>query len=139
MRCILTRGRVIFGLCALAVIGAGIAIGIAASYDSPTHRAKTARCYETATTEFNTGKSFAGITVSAPPNRHGELVAPVTACAKAWQDGALPRRGPAATPDPANIVAPSLVGCVLPDHTAGVFPGTKGTCGRLGLQSARVG
>lgn len=56
----------------------------------------------------------------------------VAACAAMWRIGVLPDPRHYTQPDAAHPV-PALVGCVLPEGTAAIFPGPADTCARLGL------
>lgn len=81
----------------------------------PSQRSAGATCYASAALDA------AGVVVPAG-------VDPVAACESAWHSGLVRGVDPTAPP-----VVPPLVACVTPTGAVGVYPGTRGTCARLGL------
>lgn len=128
---------------AVALGGGGVAVAHQYFGSKPVTDHRTARCYSRISTDF--GPDFPGSTAGGPltpaTSGHGSRMLPVTApieeCAAAWRVGAL--GGHAADRSNKIYPVPHLVGCVLPDGTAAVFPGPDGTCQRLGLPIAAPG
>lgn len=123
----------------LAIMGAGTATAVVILQPAPVTDHHTARCYQEVSTNF--GDDFPGITVAeAVANDNatdGEVRAPIQVCAATWEAGAFPVRDYRAYPPPSSpSPVPELIGCVLPDGTAAVFPGNAATCDRLGLPVA---
>lgn len=134
----LRRVTVVSGIAALALAGGGTAVAFRVFGSAPVTNHDTARCYSKASTDF--GTSFPGTTIAAlKPNGGGgdQVVAPISMCAQAWEVGLL--WGKASDPTPRTYPVPHLVGCVLPDGTAAVFPGPDGLCQDLGLATALSG
>jgi hypothetical protein len=127
-------------LAVAVVVGAIVLVQRLASRESgQMQTTRPGRCYETATTNFRLRRDFDGTMIAAPSPILGLVVAPISACAEAWDKGVLGRRERIPT-DPGQIVnVPHMVGCVLPDGTPAVFPGPDGTCQRLGLPTALPG
>lgn len=131
---------IVSGIAALAVAGGGVATAIQLTGARHPSNRHDARCYSEISTDF--GSDFPGTTVSAPLTPHNSAgqtgptppLAPIAECTQAWQVGLL--WGHAADRTPKTYPVPHLVGCVLPDGTAAVFPGPDGLCQRLGLPSA---
>jgi hypothetical protein len=137
------RLRRIAGIGASVAIlgGAGTAMATELIGNAPVTDHNTARCYAKISTDF--GPDFPGATMAAaqPSNGDGhDVVAPIRACAAAWRAGAIQYPHPLINPPPAKeFPVPHLVGCVLPNGTAAVFPGPNGTCQQLGLPTALPG
>lgn len=96
----------------------------------------TARCYSVA--ERHDGSDFPGMSVAvAHPNSDvvAQVEDAVASCSLVWRDGALEvgKRRPQPYRPGVDRPVPPLVGCVLPDGIAAVFPGDTQTCSRLGL------
>lgn len=129
------RSRFVIFPAALVLAGGGVAAAVRASLGEVTDR-DTARCYSVA--ERHDGRDFPGTSVAvAHPDSDvvGQVEDAVATCALVWRDGALEigkRRAQPYRPGVDRPV-PSLVGCVLPDGSAAVFPGDAQTCSRLGL------
>jgi hypothetical protein len=127
------------------LIGTSTAVAYELASSAPVTDKNTARCYATVSSDF--GNDFPGVTVAAAGNSQsgtpGAVTAPVSLCRYLWSTGTMSpvhTRGatPSLSPRNANQVPP-LIGCVLPDGTAGVFPGTEQTCQALGLPVAQSG
>ncbi len=140
------RRRLLIGgaVVALAFAGGGTAAAFQIFGPKQVTNHDSARCYSQLSTDF--GDDFPGTTVSAPLTPHSSAspepdrahrqapVAPIEECAQAWEVGLL--SGHAPDPIQRTYPVPHLVGCVLPDGTAAVFPGPDGACQSLGLASA---
>lgn len=134
---------------AILVAGTGTAVAYHFLASAPVTDTQTARCYSRASTDF--GSSFPGTTVDSVGTRavsgqNGPLGvrAPISVCAYLWEIGAVhpgaqTHPNPSATPPANDVPVPHLVGCVLPDGSAAVFPGPDGTCEKLGLPVAMPG
>ncbi len=137
------RARMILagGLGFGVVVAGGVAVAANFLGSEPVRNHDTARCYSRISTDF--GSHFPGASIASvdsPDGKPGQVTAPIEACADAWRVGAIQYPNPYKTPPPAKeLPVPHLVGCVLPDGTAAVFPGPDGTCERLGLPTALPG
>lgn len=137
------RILVIGAVTAVALGGGGVAVAHQYFGSKPVTNHRTARCYAKLSTDF--GSNFPGTTVGGPltPAKPGgssrllPVTAPIDECAQLWKFGVI--NGRANQPGNHTFPVPHLVGCVLPDGTAAVFPGPDGTCQRLGLATALPG
>jgi len=126
------------GSAALVATGTGLAAARIWFGSEPVTNHDTAKCYSKISSDF--GSHFPGGTVAAPKSTAGgggQVVAPVRACANAWEMGVIQGISPALAKPPYPV--PHLVACVLPDGTAAVFPGPAGTCQKLQLATALPG
>ena len=130
------------GVVGLALAGTGTAVGYQLFGTKPVTQDKSARCYTEISRDF--GADFPGTTIGSPASSAGEagvVRAPLQACASNWQIGILQigvhRTVP--RPEKSSYPVPHLVGCVLPNGSAAVFPGPEGTCQALGLPAAAPG
>src|SRR5262245_3878674 len=117
-----------------AIVLATAAAAIAAAVYQPVTNKAEARCFTVAD-----ASGFA--TVVANPGKAGTKGAIKQAkriCASLYRQGYLTRGGQRINPRHRNGVddVPSVQVCTWQDGTAAVFPGPKGTCGKLGLPTA---
>ena len=128
------RMVVVIAVAGLVVAGGGVATAVA-GLGSVTDRS-TARCYSEISSDFS--DDFPGTTVGTVDGADGSdgvVVAPLSVCAAVWeQTGVLQGAAPQDARPPHPV--PHLVGCVLPDGRAAVYPGPDDTCERLGLETA---
>lgn len=124
---------------AVALVGTGAA----AAYSqlgptAPVSDKSSARCYSVAS--YVPGGDFPGTTIAQPNSstRAGEVSNAVDACAALWRAGILQpgARTAIVHPGKKTYAVPPLVGCVLPDGRAAVFPGSADSCSKLGLPEA---
>jgi hypothetical protein len=138
------RRRPLLIAASAAVVAAGTSAAAYAyvQHSQPVTDKSEARCYTVAGLSAGP-ESFTTIAEPAMAGspRPAQVGNALSVCAALWRQGFLhpgPQgaRGPA-TPDPAGTSpVPPLAACVLPDGTAGVFPGTSSVCAALGLPNA---
>jgi hypothetical protein len=115
--------------------GTGVAAALGYLGSAPVTDTHSARCYSKVSHNF--GNHFPGTTVAAVQRdapvgaSRGGVQAPVRMCGYMWSMGLV--QGPHGAK-----TVPPLVGCVLPNGTAAVFPGGPDTCHRLGLAVAET-
>jgi hypothetical protein len=136
------RRGVITGIGALVVVGggAGTALALALLHAKPVQDHSYARCYSVAQhgAEPNgPAATFPGTTIAETAGLSGRIYTDnaLSACAAVWRAGLLQPgvAGVVHQPGKPFYPVPALVGCVLPDGAAGIFPGPPDTCQRLGL------
>lgn len=130
---------------ALLLTGGGVATAVGLRYRDATDKS-IARCYTSAVRAD--GRMFPGTSIKIANRRSsadqaepvaGLVTDAVAQCSQLWRDGQL-SSGQSAVQDQAPgepHFVPPLVGCVLADGTAAVFPGDSDTCERLGLPEVR--
>jgi hypothetical protein len=131
------RKRLIL-IVAIAVVLGSAAAGIALLRSAPITDKRTARCYTQAS--LGRGGTFSGTTIGAPgtPGSSVQVDNAITVCSDLWRQGFLVAGANGIQrpkPGTSNRVPP-LIACILPDGTAGIFPGDVNTCATLGLPLA---
>jgi hypothetical protein len=121
-----------------ALIGAGSAVAYSQlAPTAPITDKHSARCYSVAS--YVSGDDFPGTTIAQPDSstKAGEVGDAVDACTALWRAGILQLgvRTAVVHPGKNQYALPPLVGCVLPDGRAAVFPAPAGSCIKLGLQA----
>jgi hypothetical protein len=126
----------IAGTGAVVVLGGGGALAYSAISANSVSDETSARCY-TVTQYSAKGDDFPGTSIAAAgtDDTPGRVMSAVDVCASLWRAGFLQAGVPTPVrhPDQASYPVPALVGCVLADGRAAVFPGTSATCTSLGL------
>jgi hypothetical protein len=126
----------IAGTGAVVVLGGGGALAYSAISANSVSDETSARCYTVAQYSAK-GDDFPGTSIAAAgtADAPGRVTSAVDVCASLWRSGFL-QPGvptPVRNPDQASYPVPALVGCVMADGQAAVFPGTTATCNALGL------
>jgi hypothetical protein len=125
---------IISGSALLCVTVVACTVAVAATLNVPN---KTqARCY----TVDKVAGFHVGIGMASRSAKPGQVRNARSVCAALYRAGNLKAGVAGINPKPGsgNHRVPPLAACVLPDGTAGVFPGGPGTCARLGLPRART-
>jgi hypothetical protein len=114
------------------------AVAIAYVQSQPVTVKTTARCYTV--DSLAAGTNFFGTTIAnaGRPGTTAQVNDALSVCAALWRQGCLKHGARTALrPGPnEHRPVPTLVACTLPNGTAAVFPGRRGTCARLGLPPA---
>jgi hypothetical protein len=124
---------VIAAMIAIVLISTGAA-AFAIATSAPVTNKHYARCFTVADTSgYNTEAAVAG-----KPGTQGLVQNAHTLCAALYRQGYLKKGAKHINPHPKRGThpVPHLVICTWGDGSAAVFPGGKGTCGRLDLPAA---
>lgn len=119
----------------MPVLGGGSAAAYVTLKAAPATDTSQVHCYARASLSSD-GQWANGTEIGQPGTAPSSGLVPIrhamAACGALWRSGVLPDPRHYTQPDAAHPV-PALVGCVLPDGTAAIFPGPADTCARLGL------
>lgn len=127
----------------LSAAGLGTAAALGA-FTPPTDR-RVASCFTTVDLHDPANREDFAVATSpddSNPSLHDAAASALDICAGGWQQGRFSATDPKISLDPKpapwDYRVPSLVACVLPDGTVGVFPGDATTCASLDLPTAEL-
>jgi len=119
------------------VLGGGGAIAYSAIATNSVTDESSARCYSVASYSSKGGDDFPGTSISAVDagDAPGRVTSAIDVCASLWRAGFLQAgvTGQVRNPTQATYPVPALVGCVMANGQAAVFPGTAAICSQFGL------